>query len=550
VAKIAVLHTSFVFVNVELRVQQLLDELLPDDEIIHFVDSDVLATVVREGGISADSEQRMVLLAEAAERAGADVIFSACSSLGPTLDAARKAVDVPIVKIDDAMAEYAAARASRIGVLATVPTTLGPTADLIRAHATGLGRDVQVVQHLCEGAFETLMGGDKAAHDEMVLVGAREFGTGRRDRRAGAGVDVPAATVARGERRDPDAVQPSDGHQHAGRRRARCPAPVTAELLDTRDPVLAGTLLDGLPSVRVVPGALELIRVENERTGTRVAVLDDDPTGTQPVAGVPVLTSWSVTGLRWAIARGPGMFFVLTNTRSVSPELARARNAEIAANLAAAAAAEGGVPVRLISRCDSTLRGHYPLETDVHRAAAEATGQPYDGVLFSLAYLAAGRITVNDVHWTRRGEQLVPVATTEYARDATFGYRSSNLRAFVQEKTGGHLGQEDVLSLDLGTIRSGGPAAVRELLLRVRDGQPVIVNAAEEEDLEVVVLGLQLAEREGRRFLHRSGPSLGRTNPAQVRAGSTRAVPGHSAPAMPRQALDRSPEPSGSSQRR
>jgi len=175
VAKIAVLHTSFVFVNVELRVQQLLDEMLPDDEIIHFVDSDVLATVVREGGISADSEKRMVLLAEAAERAGADVIFSACSSLGPTLDAARKAVEVPIVKIDDAMASHAAANASRIGVLATVPTTLGPTADLICAHAGELGRDVQVVRHLCEGAFQTLMGGDKAGHDEMVLAGAREL---------------------------------------------------------------------------------------------------------------------------------------------------------------------------------------------------------------------------------------------------------------------------------------------------------------------------------------------------------------------------------------
>jgi Asp/Glu/hydantoin racemase len=175
VAKIAVLHTSFVFVNVELRVQQLLDEMLPDDEIIHFVDSDVLATVVREGGISADSEKRMVLLAEAAERAGADVIFSACSSLGPTLDAARKAVEVPIVKIDDAMATHAAANASRIGVLATVPTTLGPTADLIYAHAGELGRKVQVVQHLCEGAFQTLMGGDKAAHDEMVLAGALEL---------------------------------------------------------------------------------------------------------------------------------------------------------------------------------------------------------------------------------------------------------------------------------------------------------------------------------------------------------------------------------------
>ena len=282
---------------------------------------------------------------------------------------------------------------------------------------------------------------------------------------------------------------------------------MTAELLDTRDPVLAGTLLDGLPPVRVVPGALELIRAENERTGTRIAVLDDDPTGTQTVAGVPVLTSWSVADLRWAIARGPGMFFVLTNTRGADPELARARNAEIAANLAAAAA-EGGVPVRVVSRCDSTLRGHYPLETDVHEAAAEAAGRPYDGVLFSPAYLAAGRVTAHDVHWARRGEQLVPVATTEYARDATFGYRSSNLRAFVQEKTAGRLRPEDVVSLDLGSIRSGGPEAVRELLMRVRDGRPVIVNAAEEEDLEVVVLGLQLAEREGRRFLHRSGPSL------------------------------------------
>lgn len=174
-AKIAVLHTSFVFVNVELRVQQLLDELLPDDEIIHFVDSDVLATVVREGGISTDSEQRMVLLAEAAERAGADVIFSACSSLGPTLDAARQAVDVPIVKIDDAMARQAAATATRIGVLATVPTTLGPTADLIRAHATELGRDVRVSQHLCEGAFQTLMDGDQATHDDMVLAGAHQL---------------------------------------------------------------------------------------------------------------------------------------------------------------------------------------------------------------------------------------------------------------------------------------------------------------------------------------------------------------------------------------
>ncbi|HYS34849.1 MAG TPA: four-carbon acid sugar kinase family protein [Pseudonocardiaceae bacterium] len=252
--------------------------------------------------------------------------------------------------------------------------------------------------------------------------------------------------------------------------------------------------------VRVIPDALAQIRAENERTGTHIAVLDDDPTGTQTVAGVPVLTSWSVTDLRWALERGPGVFFVLTNTRSVGPEEARARNAEIAANLSTAATNKR---VRLVSRCDSTLRGHYPLETDVHEAAGR-----YDAMLFSPAYLAAGRITMDDVHWNRRGTELVPIATTEYARDATFGYRSSNLRDFILEKTGTRWRPDDITSLDLTTIRTGGPDAVRDLLLRVHGCRPVIVNAVAEEDLEVVTLGVQLAEREGRRFLHRSGPSL------------------------------------------
>lgn len=173
--KVAVLHTSFVFVNVEPMVNDLIAELMPDAEVLHFVDSDVLATVIREGTISERSQHRMTHLAQAAEEAGADVIFSACSSLGPTLDAARRAVSVPIVKIDDAMAERAAAQANRIGVLATVPTTLGPTADLIAEKAASQGREVTLVKHLCDGAFGVLMGGDRDTHDAMVREGAVEL---------------------------------------------------------------------------------------------------------------------------------------------------------------------------------------------------------------------------------------------------------------------------------------------------------------------------------------------------------------------------------------
>lgn len=173
--KIAVLHTSFVFLNTEPIINELLAELVPDAEILHFVDSDVLATVVRENGISEKSAERMVHLAEAAESAGADVIFSACSSLGPALDVAAQRVSTPIVKIDDAMAHEAASRASRVGILATVPTTLGPTSDLIRAHAGLLGREVSVTTRLAEGAFDILVGGDRARHDDLVVAAAQEI---------------------------------------------------------------------------------------------------------------------------------------------------------------------------------------------------------------------------------------------------------------------------------------------------------------------------------------------------------------------------------------
>ena len=167
--KIAVLHTSFVFVSVEPAINNLIEELIPVAEVIHFVDSDVLATVVREQGISPKSEERMTHLAQAAEAAGADIIFSACSSLGPALDVAARHVSTPVVKIDEAMATRAAQEGTRIGVLATVPTTLGPTSDLIQSKADEAGRHVVIEQRLCEGAFSVLMSGDREKHDALVV---------------------------------------------------------------------------------------------------------------------------------------------------------------------------------------------------------------------------------------------------------------------------------------------------------------------------------------------------------------------------------------------
>jgi Asp/Glu/hydantoin racemase len=175
--KVAVLHTSLVFISVDPVITDLLKEELSGAEVAHFVDSDVLSTVIREGSVSEASASRMIHLAKAAEAAGADVILSACSSLGPAVDLAAAQVGVPIVKIDSAMAAAAARAGDRIGVLATVPTTLGPTAELVRQKGTEAGRDVSIETRLAEGAFDALMSGDRAGHDETVLAAARDLAT-------------------------------------------------------------------------------------------------------------------------------------------------------------------------------------------------------------------------------------------------------------------------------------------------------------------------------------------------------------------------------------
>ncbi len=120
----------------------------------------------------------MTHLALAAEAAGADIVFSACSSLGPALDVAARAVTIPVVKIDEAMAIQAAREGNRIGVLATVPTTLPPTSELIQSKARELGRSVEIEQRLCAGAFDVLMAGDREKHDAMVTEQAVDLARG------------------------------------------------------------------------------------------------------------------------------------------------------------------------------------------------------------------------------------------------------------------------------------------------------------------------------------------------------------------------------------
>ena len=270
------------------------------------------------------------------------------------------------------------------------------------------------------------------------------------------------------------------------------------------------TLLSDQLPVRDVGTNLDEIRASR-----RLVVLDDDPTGTQCIADLPILTRWAVPDLQWALQQQTTGFFVLTNTRSLSEADAAERNQQIVRALAEASHVEGDVPYVIASRSDSTLRGYFPLETDVISEELATLDIPVDGVVICPAYVEPGRLTVNSVHWMRTDAGMIPVAQGEFAKDASFGYHNSDLRDWVEEKTGGRISRSAVGTVTLADIRQGGPDHVQEILGGLVDGQPVVIDAADYADLQVVVLALIRAEAAGKSFVYRIAPSFVRPRSGQ-----------------------------------
>lgn len=226
----------------------------------------------------------------------------------------------------------------------------------------------------------------------------------------------------------------------------------------------------------------------------RLVVLDDDPTGTQTCHDISVLTVWDIPTLAAEFRSSNPGFFILTNSRALPPSSAKALIQEICQNVVAAATATGYSKDNLdiVLRGDSTLRGHFPLEVDVAQAVLGFdAGAPPTWVLAPF-FFQGGRFTIDDVHYVLEGEKLVPAGETQFARDATFGYKSSNLRDYVLEKAPGRFSTEQVHTVSLEDIRRGGPEAVCERLLGFPKGGVVIANAAAESDMHVFVAGLLL----------------------------------------------------------
>lgn len=237
---------------------------------------------------------------------------------------------------------------------------------------------------------------------------------------------------------------------------------------------------------------------------TKIIVLDDDPTGSQTVHSCLLLTRWDTATLRDAILDASPLFFVLTNTRGMAAKPAAAITREVCHNLKMALAelkkAGRDIVPLLVSRSDSTLRGHYPVETDV---IAEELG-PFDAHFLVPAFFEGGRITRDSVHYLLVNGKETPVHETEFARDSVFAYTHSYLPDYVEEKTKGGIRAAQVERFMLQDVR--GDSLPR--LMQLQGNACCVVDAETQNDLNHFAGQLRAAAAQGKRFLFRSGASL------------------------------------------
>jgi len=170
--RLTLIHTSALMIPV---FGELCSELLPNVEVVHIVDESLLKDIIRDGCLLKPTASRVVGHIISAEQAGSDFIMVTCSSIGPAAELGRQLVDVPVMRVDEPMAALAVKEASHIGVVATLPSTLNPTADLIKAQAEKEAKEITVTTKLCEGAFEAVISADTATHDKIVGAGIKEL---------------------------------------------------------------------------------------------------------------------------------------------------------------------------------------------------------------------------------------------------------------------------------------------------------------------------------------------------------------------------------------
>lgn len=241
-----------------------------------------------------------------------------------------------------------------------------------------------------------------------------------------------------------------------------------------------------------------------DSSGFKIVVLDDDPTGVQSVHDISVFTDWSKESIEKGFLSQNQMFYLLTNSRGLTEKETIQIHTEIAQNTADISK-KLGIAFLLISRGDSTLRGHFPLETETLRSVLEkTTDSKIDGEILIPFFQAGGRFTVENIHYVKYDNELIPAGETEFAKDKTFGYEHSDLCNYIEEKTKGAFRAEEVITISLEELRGLQLNEIEAKLMHTHDFQKIIVNALEIEDLKVFVIALYKAMKSGKKFLFRT----------------------------------------------
>jgi len=232
----------------------------------------------------------------------------------------------------------------------------------------------------------------------------------------------------------------------------------------------------------------------------KIIVLDDDPTGSQTVHSCLLLMRWDVETLRLGLKDDAPIFFILTNTRSLTPEAAASVTREVCHHLKLALAAEKITDFLVVSRSDSTLRGHYPIETDV---IAEELG-PFNAHFLVPAFFEGGRITRDSIHYLIIDGVPTPVHETEFARNSVIGYDDGHLPKYGEEKAKGRIKENTVTRFLLADIR----ASSLDSLLQLDNNQCGVVDGENQQDLNNFAVDVLTAANQGKRFLFRSAASI------------------------------------------
>ena len=248
----------------------------------------------------------------------------------------------------------------------------------------------------------------------------------------------------------------------------------------------------------------EEIRLNNKK----IVVLDDDPTGVQTVHDITVYTDWNKESVRQGFLEKNDLFYILTNSRGFTAEETTKAHKEIAA-VVDEVAKETGREYIFISRSDSTLRGHFPLETRLLGEAYEKnTGKKIDGEVLCPFFKEGGRFTIGNVHYVKYGDELVPANETEFAKDRTFGYTAATMPEYVEEKTGGEFKAESVTCISLEDIHNMDYDKIQAQLMAVKDFNKIIVNAVDYADVKVFCVALYRAMRAGKVFMFRTAAAI------------------------------------------